>query len=164
MIEERTPDNEMDQKIWIHLKLNQNLDSDQFLPIKIENLEDQLDQYLIDINHSISSRSTCSFGGLFENLRNATSLEDKITAINNCMHHHILSTDLLKDLHEKLDFTSDQKTLMKQIANLTKEHHHNKHDQNHEIGDLEFINQFVHTQLFASYMDEVIENNKRMVE
>ena len=151
----------MDQKIWIHLKLNQNLDSDQFLPIKIENLEDQLDQYLIDVNHSISSRSTCSFGGLFEHLCNATSLEDKITAINNCMHHHILSNDLLKDLHNKLDFSSDQKTLMKHIANLTKDHHHNKHDQNHELGDLEFINQFVHTQLFASYMDEVVENERR---
>jgi len=49
---------------------------------------------------------------------------------------------------------------MKQIENITKEHHHLKlktSPSTHQLGDIEFIGQFIITQTFASYMDHFIE-------
>ena len=105
--------------------------------------------YLIDRNHSISTPSSCLFGNLLHHLNSAPSLPAKLTAITNCMRHHILPTDLLSSLQQQLDFKNQsQKTLMKQIENITKEHHHLKlktSPSTHQLGDIEFIGQFIIT-------------------
>ena len=105
--------------------------------------------YLIDRNHSISTPSSCLFGNLLHHLNAAPSLPAKLAAIASCIRHHILPTDLLSSLQQQLDFKNQpQKTLMKQIENLTKEHHHLKlqtSPSTHQLGDLEFIGQFINT-------------------
>lgn len=64
IISEGIMENDMDQKVWIHLKLTQKPNEHQYLPMKIENLEALLDEYTVEPSHSIYSAETCTFGNL----------------------------------------------------------------------------------------------------
>jgi len=56
----------MDQKIWIHLELNEAKaqSSKPYAPLRIQNLKQQLDMNLMDQNHSLFNANSSRFFGL----------------------------------------------------------------------------------------------------
>jgi hypothetical protein len=59
-IDELLDEEEIENKLWVHLKLEQAADG-QYRTIEIENLNDHLDSCS---DQSISDPHTCSFGGI----------------------------------------------------------------------------------------------------
>ena len=121
-----------------------------------------LDQYRFGREHSIAIPDFCLFDNIEDKISKLTDLKQKIKCIQASIEHYLIDQSLLNKIEWSLDFSKDQKALMKSIEAMYKEYHQVLFSQQqNKLGDLEFIQQFTQTQIFASFFDDFIESKRQ---
>lgn len=109
----------MDMKIWIHLSSQQNSRGD-FLPIKIEYMELNLDQMASAPSLSISNPQTCKFASIAQDLGCFQDTPSQVRLIQQRLNEYLMDSSLIEAILECIDsgIQQESKILIERIEQI----------------------------------------------